>query len=696
MPATPLTTSDLEELYVLTLSLQNDSTALTRALDWVDSVLPIFLHACCRTVHNGPEQSLDRWHSWIESDQAQFLEEAGRGTILQWRLRWLKTLLSCARQLRCDPALRAPDARAGVAEKWWREQTGLPACFPRAFWHDLAAMLCGPPSQQQALPELAADGALDSPAFPLILAEPIVDRGTETNILLAAFHLTPVDTYPGQVFLDPQDVLLRCMDEHFAGVFQQASQAAAAAAGIPVESVPATRVRVHTLRPADERFLHGMVLCGPSGAGALALGLYALYTGNRQIPTDLAVSFALCAAADQEADGRCYPIEGADDKIRGCARSGLRRLLVSASQHGQIALYGRRQGVGVIGADTFAAAAQEALPAAAMPSGPVADNAGATLSDPATVPEIAHVLIMDIVGYSLLKLPEQVLQLEALQQTVRQTGEFQKAEASGDFICFPTGDGMALVFFRNPVAPVHCALEIAQALRLLPSIRLRMGVHSGLVYRVKDINTHWSVSGEGINMAQRVMDCGDAGHILLSRKVAENLEHIGGWTSSLQELGECEVKHGARLHLYNLVHQGLGNPTSPEKIGSLRVAILYRRSAQPDGHVLRLLETELKQKGYRVFVDRHIGVGVEWAAEIERQVRSADAVIVLLSAAAMQSEMLAYEVGIANEAAQHRGGKPRILPVRIAYEGALSAELAGILDPIQHTLWKNPEEDAQL
>jgi class 3 adenylate cyclase len=319
-------------------------------------------------------------------------------------------------------------------------------------------------------------------------------------------------------------------------------------------------------------------------------------------------------------------------------------------------------------------------------------------SKPNQTPELetAHILFMDIVGYSRQTLPEQLRLHEELQAVLRGTTEFQRAEPHGELICLPTGDGAALVFLRNPLAPVRCALEIAQALDSGPHIRLRMGIHSGLVYQVRDINTNLNVSGEGINTAQRVMDCGDAGHILLSRPVAEMLEQVGGWAGCIQDLGECEVKHGARMRVFNLVKEGLGNPKAPDKLDSLRVALLYKRNAQPDTQVLNLLEGQLLENGYRVFIDRHLQVGVEWAKEIERQVRSADAVIPLLSAASIHSEMLAYEVKMAHEAAQNQKGKPRLLPVRVNYTGPLSEELAGILNPVQHTMWEGTKDDQRL
>jgi TolB-like protein/class 3 adenylate cyclase/Tfp pilus assembly protein PilF len=180
--------------------------------------------------------------------------------------------------------------------------------------------------------------------------------------------------------------------------------------------------------------------------------------------------------------------------------------------------------------------------------------------------EIAHLLLIDVVGYSKLLVNEQIELLQELKQIVRSTGSFRAAEARGELIRVPTGDGMALVFFHSPEEPARCALEISKALQDHPSIQLRMGVHSGPVNRVADVNEKTNIAGSGINVAQRVMDCGDAGHILLSKHVAEDLSEYRHWQPHLHDLGECEVKYGLRLHLFNLWKDGLGNPQVPEKL----------------------------------------------------------------------------------------------------------------------------------
>jgi TolB-like protein/class 3 adenylate cyclase/Flp pilus assembly protein TadD len=180
--------------------------------------------------------------------------------------------------------------------------------------------------------------------------------------------------------------------------------------------------------------------------------------------------------------------------------------------------------------------------------------------------EIAHVLVMDVVGYSKLLVNEQIECLQELNQIVRGTDTFRKAEESGKFIRLPTGDGMALLFFRSPEEPVQCALEIFRELKKHPHIRVRTGVHSGPVSQVRDVNETLNIAGAGINIAQRVMDCGDPGHILVSKHVADDLTEYRHWQPFLRDLGQCEVKHGLRLHLFNLCKDEIGNPSIPEKL----------------------------------------------------------------------------------------------------------------------------------
>src|SRR6266571_4340574 len=177
--------------------------------------------------------------------------------------------------------------------------------------------------------------------------------------------------------------------------------------------------------------------------------------------------------------------------------------------------------------------------------------------------EIAHVLFIDIVGYSKLSMNEQRAAVDGLNHAVRASDEFRNAEASDRLIKIPTGDGMALVFYTSPEAPVQCAIEISRVAHL--RLPLRMGVHSGPVSGVVDVNERANLAGAGLNTAQRVMSCGDAGHILVSKRVAEDLGEYQEWRPLLHDLGTCEVKHGVRIGVVSLHDNEVGNPDLPKK-----------------------------------------------------------------------------------------------------------------------------------
>src|SRR5215472_2938274 len=186
--------------------------------------------------------------------------------------------------------------------------------------------------------------------------------------------------------------------------------------------------------------------------------------------------------------------------------------------------------------------------------------------------DLAHVLFIDIVGYSKLLIREQRAFLRTLNQIVRGTEQFRKAEAAGQLLKIPAGDGMALVFYRSPEAPVECALEIARSDTEHAELELRMGVHTGPVSGVIDVNERANVTGAGINMSQLVMNCGDGGHILLSKRVAEDLEQYAHWRPFLHDLGEWQVKHDVRIHLVNVYTEELGNRAFPKKLIGLKDA----------------------------------------------------------------------------------------------------------------------------
>jgi len=212
--------------------------------------------------------------------------------------------------------------------------------------------------------------------------------------------------------------------------------------------------------------------------------------------------------------------------------------------------------------------------------------------------EIAHILFIDVVGYSKLLMHEQSEVLQQLNQIVRSTEQFRKAEADGKLIRIPVGDGMALVFFDNPEVPVRCAVEISEALQNYPQIRLRMGIHSGPVNEVLDVNDRSNVAGAGINMAQRVMECGDAGHILLSKRVADDLAPFGHWRSQLHDLGEVELKHGESVFLVNFYNEKIGNRQLPRKLRQARQEAVGPIAAE----AASAIRTEKKRVPFVTFV----------------------------------------------------------------------------------------------
>jgi TolB-like protein/Tfp pilus assembly protein PilF len=201
--------------------------------------------------------------------------------------------------------------------------------------------------------------------------------------------------------------------------------------------------------------------------------------------------------------------------------------------------------------------------------------------------EIGHVLFIDIVGYSRLLINQQSEQIQKLREIVRGTEQVRLVEAEGKLLRLPTGDGGALVFRTTPETPVLCALEISRELKKHPEIRVRMGIHSGPVNVVTDLNEQTNIAGAGINIAQRVMDCGDAGHILVSRHVAEDLEHYPRWRAYLHPLGEVEIKHGDKISVVNFYQDELGNPAVPQKFTSATIEKMPAAVIKPSGLCLR-------------------------------------------------------------------------------------------------------------
>src|SRR5438477_4212465 len=222
--------------------------------------------------------------------------------------------------------------------------------------------------------------------------------------------------------------------------------------------------------------------------------------------------------------------------------------------------------------------------------------------------EIGHVLFIDIVGYSKLLINGQSEQIQKLKEIVRGTEQVQIAEAESKLLRLPTGDGGALVFRNSPEAPALCALEISKALKRHPELQVRMGIHSGPVNEITDLNEQANIAGAGINIAQRVMDCGHAGHILVSKRVADDLEQYPQWRSLLHELGECEVKHGARVSVVNLYTDDLGNPELPEKFK--QAAVTRKTTAAVSGSAAKSAGRRWAMIGSAVLIIAAVAIGL--------------------------------------------------------------------------------------
>ncbi len=323
---------------------------------------------------------------------------------------------------------------------------------------------------------------------------------------------------------------------------------------------------------------------------------------------------------------------------------------------------------------------------------------------------IAHVLFLDIVGYSRGTSSEQSKQIELLNSVVSACQAFAAAKDVGMVRTLPTGDGMALVFLSDVLAPVRAAVEIGRALAGV-DFPLRMGIHSGLVLPQMDAVGRDNLVGEGLNTAQRVMDFADAGHILLSAQYAAWLQHFEEWAACIHPLGEGTGKHDQIISLHSLHGEDFGNTALPSKLANKmkqgssahgeavtprkRIALLYRPNLLPDGNVLRTLEERLRTLGHDVFVDNQHKISPAWAKAVEDPIRRADAVVAIVSPQAMRSEMLEYEVETAHDQFI-RTGKPVLLPVRVGADDALEGTVASILDPLHFFAWTGPDDDERL
>ncbi len=304
-----------------------------------------------------------------------------------------------------------------------------------------------------------------------------------------------------------------------------------------------------------------------SASDIYSLGIitYEMVTGRRPFKPDSPAQLYVLQQAGVKAKPREFH-SGLTQKAEDCI---LKALSFDAKQrHARAREFGEQFARAVAGGTDSVQTSQRET--SAYPSTAPLTGSAPQKTPPGKQPslEMAHILFTDIVGYSLLPMDRQTQQLQQLQDVISSSEEFQRAQESEELIKLPTGDGMALVFFRDPVSPVKCATEISRSLKNYPDIKLRIGVHTGPVYRVADINANRNVAGGGINMAQRVMDSGDAGHIILSRSVAEVLAQLSNWSSYLEDLGEQEVKHGVRVHLFNLCTEDAGNRELPQKMRS--------------------------------------------------------------------------------------------------------------------------------
>lgn len=323
---------------------------------------------------------------------------------------------------------------------------------------------------------------------------------------------------------------------------------------------------------------------------------------------------------------------------------------------------------------------------------------------------IAHVLYLDIVGYSRETTSVQVRLVRELSEAVNGTATVQTARAADALHLSPSGDGMAVLFFNDVLAPVQAAIEIVRVLRSRP-LSLRMGIHSGLVLPQIDAAGQESHIGEALNTAQRVMDFGDTGHILLSAQYAAWLQHFGEWAAFIHPLGDGTAKHNQIISLYSLHSPDFGLNVPPTKLGkqppkskaseapavtaAKRVALLYKPNIQPDGAVLQTLEARLRSLGHDVFVDNQQKISAAWAKSIEEPIRRADAVIAIVSPDALRSEMLEYEVETAHDQFV-RTGKPVLLPVRIGTHDSLEGTVASILRPLHFFTWTDTQDDEKL
>lgn len=320
------------------------------------------------------------------------------------------------------------------------------------------------------------------------------------------------------------------------------------------------------------------------------------------------------------------------------------------------------------------------------------------------------VLMSDLVGYSRLHPVDQVATLHRLNRLLENLEPFTEAQAVGRAFLRDTGDGVALVFLDGAGTALASATRLART-SSDENVPTRFGLHCGLIdLEITDLHGHVKGAGEAINTASRVMDLGDAGHILMTAEFVEGLRQIDADIDEcLFDFGDVTVKHGAVLRVYNYSDGFVGAAQKPRKLGGpalqsgrpraarrMNVAIGYKRHATNDEHVMNALLKGLTNAGHKVFVDLNLEVGVKWADAIRAKIRDSDAMIVLLSERAVGSEMVEAEIVEANQYQQAQAGKPRLLPVRIAFDEPLPPPFGAILDGLQFVRWDGPHDDVKV
>ncbi len=307
------------------------------------------------------------------------------------------------------------------------------------------------------------------------------------------------------------------------------------------------------------------------------------------------------------------------------------------------------------------------------------------MNRPAT--ETAHVLMTDRVGYSPLPIEEKARLDRELLEAVKNCPAVARQEPE-KCLKLDSGDGVSLVFFGEPTDAIEAAVFLHETVATGATVKLRIGLHSGLVTRREDANGKVNVSGPGIEWAQRAMACADGTRIVMTDYFAVNLRAFAAWKDRLENLGEHRTKHDEPFRLFGLLPQEA--PANSESL-----AIVYRRKAQPDDHVVELLEKQMPELGFRVFIDRHLTIGVQWAQAIEREIRGADAVIVVLSEKSAVSEIVLFELQTAIDQFQQTG-KPKILPIRVGADEPVDGDAGALLNPYHYALWRGPEDDETL